>query len=144
MSKPRSRADRRRRAVIASAAVLVIIAGGVITSTSAIEMGHPRNVDLVRTAGFMLLTLVIALRATTGFTLLKPDAAMNDELTRANRASAGRAGFWAMMIGAWLALGAALYVPITLLEAAPLLLAIGAAGAALRFSVLEARGDEAA
>lgn len=142
VSRPRSKSERRRRVLIASAAVMVIAIGGFVTATANVEVGHPRNVDLVRIFGFAALTFVIALRATSGFTLLNPDPAMNDELTRANRASAARAGFWAMLIGAWMALGAALFVPITLLEIAPLLIAMGAAGAALRFSLLEARGDD--
>jgi hypothetical protein len=143
MAKPRSRADRRRRVLMSSVAVMIIIIGGFITSTAAIHTGHPRAVDLVRTGGFVLWSLVIALRATTAFTFLKRDPTLDDELTRANRASAARAGFWAMMIGVWLALAGALYTDLTVLAVAPLLVAMGAAGAALRFSLLEARGDEA-
>lgn len=142
MSGPRSKPERRRRTLLAAASILIVIVGGVVTSSAVIETGHARAVDLVRTAGFIVLALVIALRSTTAFSLLKRDPTLDDELTRANRASASRAGFWAMMMGAWLALGAALYVPLTLLEVAPLLIAMGAAGAAIRFSVLEARGDE--
>lgn len=141
MSRPRSPTDRRRRVLFVSAIVLIVTLGAFVTSTAAISAGHPRGVDLVRTAGFAMLTLVIAVRATTSFTLLKRDSALDDELTRANRAGAAFAGFWAMIVGLWAALAAALFINVTVLEAAPVIIAMGAAAAAVRFSRLEALGD---
>lgn len=133
--------ERRRRVLIMAVALLLVVGGGVITSLAHAADETPRLVEIARGLAFVFLALVVGLRATTGFTLLKRDPAMNDELTRANRASAARAGFWAMMIGAVAALVASMYTTLTLAEAAPLLLVVGAAGAAVRFVILEARGE---
>ena len=144
MSKIRSTSDRRRRVLLAAVAMMIIIIGAVATSTANIEIGHPRAVDLVRTVGFSVLALVIAIRSTTSFSFLKRDPTLDDELTRANRASAARVGFWALMLGVLAAFAGAFYTPLPLLAIAPLLLALGAGAASIRFAMLEARGDEGA
>jgi len=125
---------------LAATAVLLVTGSGVVTAMSE-HIGALRSVDIVKIGALLVLALLLALRATTSFRLTKRNPALDDELTRANRASAARAGFWAMMIGSAVALIGGLMTEIQVAEVAPLLLAMGAAGAGIRFAVLEARGD---
>lgn len=136
--KPRDLGGRRRRAILASLVILLVIGAGVITAASEHE-GQLRSVDLVTIGALIVLTLILGLRATTNFTLVKRNPALDDELTRANRARAARAGYWALMIASALAFIGGVLTNTSLSEAAPLLLAVGAAGAGIRFVMLEAR-----
>lgn len=136
----RDPADRRRRVIVAATAILIVVGAGVVTAASE-HATHLRNVDIVKIGAVTFLALVLGLRSTTSFRLTKRNPVLDDELTRANRASAARSGYWAMMIGTAAALIANLFTPLQVGEIAPLLLAMGAAGAGIRFAVLEARGD---
>ncbi|HVY85312.1 MAG TPA: hypothetical protein VG943_09275 [Caulobacterales bacterium] len=138
-AQPRDPGERRRRVITAAAIMLMLMAGAAVTAAST-HSGPPRPVDLVRDSGLLLLALVIALRATTSFTLLKRNAELDDELSRATRAGAARAGYWALLIAIMAAFVASLFIELPLPQIAPLLLAVGAAGAGLRFAVLESRG----
>ncbi|MEZ5959223.1 MAG: hypothetical protein R3C30_02195 [Hyphomonadaceae bacterium] len=132
--------QRRRRAAIAAATVVLMGAAGALAST--VEGARPLPpVDLAQIAGLVLLALVVGVRATTNFSLAKRDPAMDDELTQANRASASRAGFWAFLLSLAVALIASVFVDFRFVEITPVLIAVGAAGAGLRFAILEARGD---
>lgn len=142
MAKLIDLASRRRRAILAGAAILLITIGGIYTSLD--ERGADaamRAVDWVRLAAFLILALVLALRSTTSFSFLGRNPVLDDELTRANRASAARVGFWALMLGVIAAYVAAAFEPLNVREVAPLLVALGASAATLRFAILEGRGD---
>ncbi|HWA00293.1 MAG TPA: hypothetical protein VG841_08260 [Caulobacterales bacterium] len=130
--------ERRRRVITVSAILLVVIATAAM-SGAATHRGPVRAVDITRDAGLLLLTLVLALRATTSFSFLKRNSALDDELARAHRASAARAGFWALLVGTGVAFIAGLYIDLPLPQIAPLLLAVGASGAGFRFAALESR-----
>jgi hypothetical protein len=88
----------------------------------------------------LLLALVVAVRSTTSFSLSARVPALDDELTRANRASAAGWGFWALFGALVAAFAASLVWPLRVTDIAPLVLVIGAAVAGLRFIVLERAG----
>jgi hypothetical protein len=135
----RDPSERRRRALIAVVLIL-IMAGTAAVDALSEHAGALRLVDGARLAAVLLLSLVVSLRATTSFTLKRRDAALDDELTRANRASAATWGFWALMLTALaMAVASALW-PVGLVELAPGVMVLGAAVAGLRFIFLERRG----
>jgi hypothetical protein len=128
-----------RRRVITGGMLMLLLFGGALAATSNFA-GVWRTVDIVKFTGLMFLCLVIALRSTTNFRFGARNPALDDELTRANRASAAQFGFWAMFIavaGVFLAEMAGVHEPILML----LMLAAGAIGAGARFAWLEGRGE---
>lgn len=131
---------RRRRGVLVGAAVLLTVIAGAMTAIASTEPNAWRAVDIARVAALVLLTLVLSIRATTAFSLVGRNPALDDELTRANRASAARVGYWAMLLAALACLGASFFEAVSGTEAAVVVLVAGAASAALRFVVLEGRG----
>jgi uncharacterized membrane protein len=137
MSDPEKTVTRRRRAVTAGAAVLLAVFATAMTVTPADTL---RNVDIVRIAGFVVLALVLAVRSTTAFSFAGRNAVLDDELTRANRASAALVGFWAMFVAAIVVLAVGFFETVTPMQIIPVLIGVGAVTAALRFVVLEGRG----
>jgi hypothetical protein len=97
-------------------------------------------VDFARLAAIVLLAMVLSLRSTTAFSLIGRNTVLDDELTRANRASAARFGFWALLIGVLVCIAASFVEVFSFAAVGPLLLAVGAVSAALRFAALEGRG----
>ena len=139
MSDPiEKKSTRRRRALLAGAAILL---GVYATAQTVSPSATLRTVDIVRTAGFVLLALVLAIRSTTAFSLIGRNAVLDDELTRANRASAARVGFWTTFAGAIVCLVVSMAVePLAATQIMPILIGVGAVSAALRFATLEGRG----
>ena len=135
--------QRRRRTIMAAALMLAIFSFALINAVLPHE-GALRAVDIVRLSGFIALTLVLALRSTTNFTLLRRNPELDDELSRANRAAAAVLGFWVLLLATIAAFVGSLIVSITLREAAPLILGAGAVAAGMRFAFLEAKGERIA
>lgn len=138
------RSRRRQRTILAGAIILMTAAAAAVNATAEISADHAawRPVDLVRVGGLLLLSLVLAVRSTTAFSLIGRDPTLDDELARAHRAAAARFGFWVMLLGAIACLAASVYgVDITLPEALLALITVGAMCSALRFSLLERRAD---
>ena len=136
MVDPEKTTTRRRRVLVAVAILLGLFA----MAMTATPVETLRSVDIVRTAGFIILALVIALRSTTAFSFVGRNAVLDDELTRANRASAARVGFWAMFLAAMVMLVVSFIETVTPMQIMPVLIGAGAVSAALRFAVLEGRG----
>jgi hypothetical protein len=134
---------RRRRTILAAALMLAIFSFAVINAVLPRE-GALRAVDIVRLSGFIALALVLALRSTTNFTLLRRNPELDDELSRANRSSAAVLGFWVLLLTTIAAFVGSLFVSIMLTEAAPLILGAGAVAAGMRFASLEAKGERIA
>ena len=133
--------ERRRRAVLGATMILVLLAATIVSAV--IEMdegGARRTVSFVRIGMFMVLAIVLSLRTTTAFRFTARNPALDDELTRANRADAARFGFWAMILAALALFAAGFFEPLSILIAVPIMLAIGAAAAGLRFVYMEGRG----
>ncbi len=101
-----------------------------------------RLVDHVRIGGWVAMSLVILLVLTTGgFWLRKPEVRilLEDEGTRANRASALRIGYICAMLTAIACyVGQSLWT-FSMGEVIHLIVTAGLISAALRFSVLERR-----
>lgn len=130
----------RRRAMVASLAILLITVSGVFTAFSE-PPAEWRAVDVARVGAFLLLALVLSSRATTSFSLVGRNSVLDDELTRANRLLASRAGFWAMIFGVIASFVGAMFTPLTVAQVAPLVLAVGVVAAVFRFALLERQGD---
>jgi hypothetical protein len=139
-SQRRDPSLRRRRAIVASTVILLVTGAAAMIALSE-QGGALRSVDVVKIGALIVLALLLGLRATTSFRLAKRDPALDDELTRANRASAARVGYWALMLAVTAAFIGGAVTDLTLTEVAPLVLAAGAVSAGLRFAILEARGD---
>ena len=131
----------RRRALLVAVAIMLMTMIAAYTAFTDSGPGDWRVVDLVRASALLVLVIVLSTRSTTSFTFIGRNAVLDDELTRANRASAARYGFWLLMIGLLASFVLNLWLPIQLTQAAPVLMALGAAGATLRFVVLEHVGD---
>jgi len=135
------RSKRRRRVIAAASAMLVIVVfaaiGAVFPHREAL-----RAVDVVRIVALIAFTFVVAIRSTTNFGFGPRNPELDDELSRANRASAAFQGFWAMLLSATGAYLASFFLDLRLTEAAPIILCAGAVAAGWRFAYLEAVGEE--
>lgn len=127
--------ERRRRALVSALIILFVVGGGAIAAVSGTT--HWRSVDFVRMGAILFLSFLLAARATTSLRFTPRNPALDDELTRANRANAAAWGFWILMIGLLGLFAASFVEPIGVQEAAPLLIIAGAAAAGLRFVFLE-------
>lgn len=144
--QPKLSADpaRRRRRTITAATIFLLVTVLSVMNATAGSDGALRTVDIVRISALVFLAIVLALRSTTNFTLLARKPELDDELTRANRANAAVVGFWAMLLLTTGVYVASFFGAISVIEAAPLVLAAGALAAGARFSLLEAKGDTVA
>ena len=136
----RDPSERRRRALLAVMLILLAVCGGMIDRVVFEHSGHWRAVDFVRVGALMTLALVLALRATSNFRLLNRHPEIDDELTRANRASAANWGYWAVMLGLAAALGASFYWPLDVVGVTTGFILLGAVVAGGRFVFLERAG----
>lgn len=133
--------DVRRRALLIAVSVMLMTLIAVYSAFTDNIAGSWAALDLIRAAALLFLVLVLSTRSTTSFTMNRRDPVLDDELSRANRASAARYGFWSLMLGLLLSFVINLWIQVELTQAAPVLMALGAAGATLRFVVLEHAGD---
>jgi hypothetical protein len=136
---PEARQRRRSGGILAGAIMLTIITTQAFTLHQPIDVGHPRAVDLVRTGAFVMLIIVLALRSTSAFSLLRKDPELDDELARAHRADASRRGYWALVVVSLAALLASMFFELTVLEVMPSVLMFGVFVSAVRFAQLERR-----
>ena len=137
------RSEARWRGLMVASVVQLAITVGLLTA--AIGLPSPLHYhDMVAMGVVLAVSFSLGMRATVpGYTLMsrvRRDPALEDERVRANRASAARFGFWTCMLAAVASFVAAFFTPITLIQAAPLLVSAGASAALLRFALLEARG----
>lgn len=133
--------EGRRRGLLVVVGVFLMTLAGAFTAFTDVAPGDWRAVDITRAAAFVLLAIVLSVRSTSSFSVVGRNSVLDDELTRANRASAARFGFWALMLGVLASFVASIWLPLTLAQIAPVLVALGAAAATLRFVVLERSGD---
>jgi hypothetical protein len=136
---PELRQRRRSGGILAGAIILTTIVTQSFALNAPMLSGEIRAVDLVRTAGFALLVLVLAIRSTTAFTLMRRDPALDDELARANRANAARIGYWTFLVACLAAFAASLMIDLKLIEVMPFILMIGAFAPAIAFARAERR-----
>lgn len=133
---------RRRRVILMGAIILLTIITGTMSAFNEATPGAWRTVDILRLCAFLFLSLVLGLRSTTAFSLFGRNAILDDELTRANRATAARTGFWALLLSAMACfIASMLGFEVSVAEALLAVIAAGAISAAIRFSFAERRGD---
>lgn len=132
--------EQRRRALIGATMIMLVIGATAIEAVT--EHGaHWRSVDYVKVGAILLLAFILALRSTTSMRLTRRNAELDDELSRANRASAAGWGFWALMPLLLALFVANFYWPMSIAETAPILMVAGAAAAGMRFVYLERKGS---
>jgi len=101
-----------------------------------------RDVDHVKIGAWLVLSLVLLLAlATNGFWFQRREIRelINDEQTRANRASAMSVGFIASMLGAMVVYFVEQFEPVSAREAIHIILSLGLGAALIRFGMLERR-----
>jgi hypothetical protein len=134
------RALSRRSRVIAVLAIFLMAGqGGVLAATEQIALNGGRAVDQFRVGAFVVFALALLMFLLTGGRKRSPQ--MNDELVRANRASALKLGYVSLMlvlIGVYVAM---LLTPLEIGKFMPLFIAFGVAVPALRFAILERVGS---
>lgn len=130
--------SRRARVTAVLAVFLMAGQGGVLAATEQITLNGGRAVDQFRVGAFVFLALVFLIFLLTGGRWRAP--AYNDELVRANRASALKLGYVSLMlvlIGVYVAM---LLTPVDVYKFMPLFIAFGIVVPALRFAMLERVG----
>jgi uncharacterized membrane protein len=135
------RQRRRRSGMTAGAIILVLVILQGLSMTLPIDPANMRAVTVVRLVAFGFLALVLALRSTTAFSIRGRDPRLDDELVRANRASAAKWGYLSVMIAGLAVWGVSVFAPLRVVDVAPLLLMVGAFVAAMVFVRLERRGE---
>ena len=132
---------KRRRRVLTAALLILVMASFTAIDALSSHDWQWRLIDQVRVGAIVLLALVLSLRSTTGVTLRRRDPALDDELTRANRASAAVWGYWAFFAAITGAFAISFFWVLESAEILLLLLVIGAAAAGIRFVALERLGE---
>lgn len=139
-SNPIDRAQSRRRRIVAILAIFLMSAqGGVLAATEQVTLHGGRLVDQFRVWSFVVLALAFLAFLVTGGRRARE---IDDELVRANRASAIKHGYVALilvLVGVYVA---RLLVPFDVMTVVPVLIAFGIVVPALCFAVLERRGAE--
>jgi hypothetical protein len=132
--------SRRRARILPLLAIIYLTQQ--ITFFSALGNGPHRNVDHFKIGAWVVLSIVLLLAlATNGFWFRPKEVRdlINDEVTRANRLDAMRIGFLFACGSAIAAYFLAEFQPLTVGEAAHLVLTFGLGAALIRFGALERR-----
>jgi len=138
------RAQRRRNRMLWLAPMLFFIWQGAFFSSYAAPHTPLRTVELVSLGSHLFLALVLLFLLATGGGWRHGKvvrALLDDEATRAHRAQAYAAGFWALALCALALYAAAPFVQLATGEIAHILLSVAVAVPALRFVMLERRAD---
>jgi len=138
------RAQRHRNRMLWIAPMLFFIWQGAFFSGYAAPHTPLRTVEIVSLASHLFLALVLlSLLATSGGWRFGKAvrALLDDEATRAHRAQAYAAGFWALALCALGLYAAAPFARLETGEIAHILLSVSVAVPALRFVMLERRAD---
>jgi cytochrome b561 len=138
------RAQRRRNRMLWLAPMLFFIWQGAFFSSYATPHAPLRTVELVSLGSHLFLGLVLLLLLATGGGWRYGKtvrALLDDESTRAHRAQAYGAGFWALALCVLALYAAAPFVRMEAGDIAHILLSVAVAVPALRFVMLERRAD---
>ena len=131
---------QRRRARLVILLAVMFVAGQAVYFGN---MQDPeRLVDQVRVSAWFVWALALLLLLATGGGLFRSAsvrALLNDEGTRAHRASALAFGFWAAMAGCILLYIVTMFEAVGAREAVHIVLSFGIGAALLRFGMLERR-----
>jgi hypothetical protein len=109
----------------------------------ALRLGEPESVRWSTLVGTSLLTVMLLVTVANGGAARKLPAvifaAINDDVTKANRLRAQQTGFWAAIGAAALAFGAASMLSLNGLQGVHFTISIATAAAVLHFALLERR-----
>ncbi len=134
------RLGRRRARMLPGFAAIFVTQQAIFFTSDAPD--RLRTVDMVKTGGWLALTLVLLAALWTGgfwFKSREVRALMDDEVTRAHRAQALSLGFLAAMLAAVALYLTTLFAPVDSRTVLHAILSIGLATALLRFGLLERR-----
>jgi hypothetical protein len=136
-------ADRlgRRRARMLPVLSMIFIFQQASHLSARFEEGA-RTVDQVKISAWLVLSVMLLLALTTGGSWFRPKRVrdlLNDEVTRANRLDALRAGFIATMAAGIGAYVITMFEPVSGRDAIHLMMTFGIAAALVRFGQLERR-----
>lgn len=135
--------SRRRRVILAVYGLLFLVFQAVVFRSLDAPVELWRPVDWAKAAGFAGWSASLIVVLATGGMLLRGSAAtraaMNDELTIANRSAGYRAGYWAVLVSTAICFVLVQFEATNVSEALRVLFAIGVATPAMRFAVLERR-----
>jgi len=132
---------RRNRVMAVLAVVMMSLQGAVLAATEHVTLNGGRAVDKVQVGAFVVFALALLRFILTGGRRSRKYPAMNDELVQANRASALKLGYVVTilaLIGVYVAM---LLTPLDVFKYIPLLITFGIVVPALRFSLLERKGE---
>ena len=138
------RAQRRRNRMLWLAPMLFFIWQGAFFSSYGSPHTPMRTVEIVSLGSHLFLGVVLLFLLATGGGWRYGKAVralLDDEATRAHRAQAYAAGFWALTLCALGLYVAAPFVRMKLGEAAHILLSVAVAVPAMRFVMLERRAE---
>lgn len=130
----------RARAIPGLVIVFTLFQAAYFTSDGADIVAE--GPDILRLYAWLALSCVLLVFLATGggfFRSRKVRTLLNDETTKAHRATATIAGFWVAMILCFIMYGATMYEPIAARTAAHVVLTAGIGTALLRFAILERR-----
>jgi hypothetical protein len=133
---------RRARMLPVLAVIFIAQQASFFASENEASANHVRTVDQVKVGAWVVLSAVLLAALYTGGFWLRPKAVralMDDEITRAHRASALSLGFLVTMIGAIGLYFVDMVEPMQSRVAIHLIVTFGIAAALVRFGMLERR-----
>jgi hypothetical protein len=129
----------RRSAMFLAILPVYVVAQIVV----ALELGERESVQWSTLIGTASLTVILLATVANGGAARRLPAAIfaaiDDEVTSANRLRAQQTGFWAAIGAAALAFGAAAVLPLNGLQGVHFTISMATAAAVLRFALLERR-----
>ena len=135
--------SRRRRILLAAYGTLFLVFQGMVFNSLDAPMSTWRPVDWAKAAGFAGWSTTLILVLATGGLLFRGSAAahaaLNDELTTANRNAGYRAGYWVVLASIAICFVLGQFEATNLAETVRVLFAIAVATPAIRFAALERR-----
>lgn len=144
MTEDVEKLSRRRRVILATYGIAFLAFQGIAFQSLDQPVEQWRPVDWAKAAAFIGWSATLIFIFTTGGLLFRgrtasARAALNDELTYANRDAGYRAGFWAMLIVLFVLFVLGQVFELNRNEVLRLTFAIGVAMPACRFAGLERR-----
>ncbi|MBI1210746.1 MAG: hypothetical protein GC190_04740 [Alphaproteobacteria bacterium] len=138
----------RRRILFVIGVGYIIWWAGVLASITGVAdaFAIAGVVNIIRIVSFVAWAVPLALLFTVGRRIglrLRPRvrAALEDELTRANRSVAFQTGYWALLVTVCVLFAISQFEEASLKAALPILIAVGVSVPLLRFAMLERNGD---
>ena len=149
-SSNEDRISYRRRWRLVVMSVVVWVLSNVVNATpdvaQALHLGSTRDFDFVVLIGFWLAALILVwMVAGVG---VRRNPVLNDELTRAHRATAIQLGYWGLLAimalaFAWSHSGRHVFEPVSFEHLMVTAVTVGTVGPALLFALLDWKAEKA-